>query len=124
MIRLDTHVAVWLYAGETERFTASGIAVLEGEELVISPIVALEVTYLHEIGRLTVSGPSLVADLRERIGLKASEQNMASVVAAAHPLTWTRDPFDRLIVGDAAAAGSGLLTKDTTILGGYPLAQW
>jgi len=37
---------------------------------------------------------------------------------------WTRDPFDRLIVGLAALAGSALLTKDRTIRKHYRKATW
>ncbi len=124
MIRLDTHAVVWLYTGEVERFTASGIAAVDREDLVVSPVVELELTYLHETGRLTVGGPTILADLRERIDLRASDRSMASVVAAAHPLSWTRDPFDRLIVGDALSADCRLLTKDRTITEHCSLAQW
>jgi len=46
------------------------------------------------------------------------------VETEAAPLTWTRDPFDRLIVGDATGANSALLTKDSTILANCPLAEW
>lgn len=123
---MDAHVAVWIYLGAIERLSPAATEILRDdlEELAISPIVELEMTYLHEIGRLDVGGPAVVADLRQRIGLKSSDQSMASVVAAADALAWTRDPFDRLIVGDASAAGSRLLTKDRTIREHYPLAQW
>ncbi|MDQ3469412.1 MAG: PIN domain-containing protein [Actinomycetota bacterium] len=124
MIRLDTHVAVWLYSGELERLSAPAAAAVEHEDLVISPIVELEATYLHEIGRLTVTGAELTADLRGRVGLALSDLDMAAVVAAAAPLSWTRDPFDRLIVGDALAANCTLLTKDGTIREHCPLARW
>ena len=124
MIRLDTHVVVWLYAGEVERLSPVAAERLTTEELAISPIVELELTYLHEIGRLTVTGAVVVADLRERLGLALSTRHLASVVAAAAPLEWTRDPFDRLIVGDALSANSALLTKDAVIRAHYPLAEW
>jgi PIN domain nuclease of toxin-antitoxin system len=51
-------------------------------------------------------------------------KSLASAVAAAIPLNWTRDPFDRLIVGDAIGANSQLLTKDSTILAHCTLAKW
>lgn len=124
MIRVDTHVVVWLFTGELERFTEAGADALEREELVISPVVELELTYLHEIGRLTVGGATITGDLRERVGLVVSDLSMAAVVAAATPLDWTRDPFDRLIVGDALAASCGLLTKDATIRDHCSLARW
>lgn len=124
MIRLDTHVVVWLYTGQLERLSELATESLEREDLVFSPTVELELTYLHEIGRLTVSGTQLIADLRARIGLVASGVPLIAVVAAAAPLSWTRDPFDRLIVGDALAANGPLLTKDDSIRRNCALARW
>ena len=124
MIRLDTHVVAWLFAGELERLSKHALAAVENEDLGISPIVELELTFLHEIGRLTVGGTHIINDLRERIGLTSSDRTMSSVVAAAADLGWTRDPFDRLIVGDALAAGSELVTKDGTIRRHVGLARW
>lgn len=124
MIRLDTHVVVWLYTGESERLSQTVVEALEGTTPVISPMVQLELTYLHEIGRLTISGADIVADLHERIGLQLSDITMTAVINAATSLTWTRDPFDRLIVGDALAANARLLTKDETIRAHISLATW
>ncbi len=124
LIRLDTHVVVWLYSGEFERFSPRAAELLAAEDLIVSPIVDLELTYLFEVGKLRVPGSTIVADLKERIGLQHSTQTLASVVAAAIPLNWTRDPFDRLIVGDAIGANSSLLTKDSNILANCTLAEW
>ena len=124
MTRLDSHVVAWLYAGAVERFTPTVRRLLDDDPLVISPIVQLELTFLHEIGRLAVGGGDVVADLRERVGLRLSEQPLSAVVAAAAGLSWTRDPFDRLIVADALAANTTLVTKDDTILDHCSLARW
>lgn len=124
MIRLDTHAIVWLYAGETERLSASAIEAIETHDIIISPMVQLELTYLHEIGRLTVSGAEIVGDLRDRIGLRLSDATMAAVVHAASSLTWTRDPFDRMIVADAIVAATDLLTKDERIQTNTTFARW
>lgn len=123
-MRLDTHVVVWLYTGEVERFSDTARDALEHDDLVISPIVELELAYLHEIGRLTVTGAVVVADLRARLGLALSALTTSAVVAAASTLAWTRDPFDRLIVGDAAAGDDPLLTKDGIIREHFPQARW
>ena len=39
---LDTHVVVWLYAGLLDRFGAKATADLNREELIISPMVVIE----------------------------------------------------------------------------------
>ena len=77
VIRLDTHAVVWLFTGEVERFMKKGRALLETERLVVSPIVQLELTYLHEIERLKVGGADIIGDLHSRIGLGLSEQSLS-----------------------------------------------
>ncbi|MEX0790980.1 MAG: hypothetical protein WD178_09420, partial [Actinomycetota bacterium] len=84
----------------------------------------LELAYLNETGKLKVSGAAIFLDLQERIGLMESSQSLAAVVAAAADQSWTRDPFDRLIVGDSLSANCTLLSKDATILAHCGLAEW
>lgn len=124
MIRLDTHAVVWLYTGEIDRFTPVGRVLLESEQLTVSPIVQLELTFLHQIGRLRVGGADILGDLESRLRLFIVNQPLLAVVQAAASLDWTRDPFDRLIVGDALAANSQLLTKDDAIHANFSLAVW
>lgn len=45
-------------------------------------------------------------------------------VAEARALSFTRDPFDRLIAGHALASGVELLTVDETLLKHVPCARW
>lgn len=124
VIRLDTHVVVWLFTGETQLLSADAIHAIEQQELVISPMVQLELSYLHEIGRLTIGGADLIADLQRRIGLRRSDLPLEALVNTAATLTWTRNPFDRLIVADALVAGTALLTKDRTIHEQTTIARW
>ncbi len=124
VIRLDTHAVVWLYTGELERFSAKGRSLLQSKQLTVSPIVQLELNYLHEIERLKVGGADILGDLESRVRLFTANQPLLGVVQAAASLTWTRDPFDRLIVGDALAANCSLLTKDDQILANLSLAVW
>jgi PIN domain nuclease of toxin-antitoxin system len=124
VVRLDTHLVVWLYAGTPERLSKPAIEAINNNDLVVSPIVELELTYLFEIGRLTVNGPSIIGDLRQRIGLSLSDSSMVAVMQAAGALSWTRDPFDRIIVGDAIAANTRLITKDEKIRDNFTSALW
>jgi PIN domain nuclease of toxin-antitoxin system len=124
VIRLDTHVVVWLYTGEIERLSDGAINAIEREEPIVSPMVQLELTFLHEIGRLSVTGADIIGDLANRVGLRLSDVPMATVVQAAAPLIWTRDPFDRMIVADAQSAGVALITKDREIHRNTTIAAW
>ena len=124
MIRLDTHVIVWLYTGEEELLGDTARAAIDNEAPAISPMVQLELNYLHEIGRLTVGGADIVNDLGRRIGLRRSDADLAAMIDAAGALTWARDPFDRLIVADALVTGATLLTKDRRIQRHTSIARW
>jgi PIN domain nuclease of toxin-antitoxin system len=46
------------------------------------------------------------------------------VVRKASEFSWTRDPFDRLIVAQSVCRNSRLLTKDRGIRKHAPLAFW
>ena len=124
MIYLDTHVVVWLYAAELDRFTPTAKDRLEREDLLISPIVQLELQYLRETARITVDSALILESLGQTIGLELCGQPFALVVVESIQQDWTRDPFDRLIVAQAKTRDASLLTKDRTILEHYPHAVW
>ena len=124
MIYLDTHVVVWLYAGRTDLFGAQGLEDMRQNDLVISPMVRLELEYLREIKRLKARSQKILDELGQAIGLKVSDVLLGRVVVTALDQSWTRDPFDRLIVGHAAVDQARLLTKDSTILEHYRHAYW
>lgn len=121
---LDTHVVAWLHDGRADLLSEAARAAIEAEPLLVSPAVHLELTFLMEIGRLQVDAASILHDLGARIGLRVDEAPFLGVVAAAAELPWTRDPFDRLIVGQATAAGSGLVTRDRRIREHFTAAVW
>jgi PIN domain nuclease of toxin-antitoxin system len=124
LIFLDTHVVVWLYVGNLGLFPGAVRQDLEESELLISPIVALELKYLHEIDRITIGSNVVVDELQRTIGLQISDTPFAQVVSRALLNTWTRDPFDRIITAHAALGEHRLLTKDQTIRAHYSRAYW
>ena len=87
-------------------------------------MVLLKLQYMFELGRIA-SAPATVSEhLGVSIGLRVCDLAFPLVVAAAAKLGWARDPFDRLIVGHAAAARRPLITADQSILDNYPDAIW
>lgn len=124
LILLDTHVVGWLYEGADRRIPAAVRKLIESEEPFVSPIVELELTYLHEVGRVTEPAAAPLAALRKTIGLQVADMSLATMAQAATNLTWTRDPFDRMIAAQAVVADAPLLTADGTILDNLPLATW
>lgn len=124
MIHLDTHVVVWLYTERVGRLTTTARRLIEREEVGYSPMVVLELAYLHEVGRLTDQPEAVLAALTPALQLQQSTAPFASVVARAQQLTWTRDPFDRLIAANAAVDGAMLVTADQSMLRSVPDAAW
>jgi PIN domain nuclease of toxin-antitoxin system len=124
VVHLDTHVVVWLYAGDLKRFPSQVKEVLENHALAVSPAVVLELQYLYEIKRVSESASVVIADLDRQIGLTVSDSSFQQVASLAMELNWTRDPFDRLIVAQATAQGAALVSKDRTIRKHYGAAVW
>src|SRR5262249_22306148 len=121
---LDTHVVLWLYEGLLKRFTKAGRKAIEENDLLASPMVRLEMQYLHEIKRTTRPAQVILSDLRAQIGLTICDFPFDEVARKGAEMTWTRDPFDRLIVAQASCRNFRLLTKDAGIRRHSKLAFW
>jgi PIN domain nuclease of toxin-antitoxin system len=124
LIYLDTHVVVWLFTGDVSRLSARARDLVEGQALLISPAVCLELQYLFETGKASQPARAVVEALGRDLGLKICEHPFPTVVEQALDVSWTRDPFDRLIVSQAALRQSTLLTRDRNIRDNYPTAVW
>ncbi|HYU32907.1 MAG TPA: PIN domain-containing protein [Thermoanaerobaculia bacterium] len=124
LIYLDTHVAAWMYAGKVDLIPPGAQSLLEEHDLLISPAVLLELEYLYEIRRTAAPGQVVVDALQRDIGLKICDLPFPQVVQVALTQSWTRDPFDRLIVSQAMLRGLPLLTRDGSIRENFPEAIW
>lgn len=87
-------------------------------------MVELELAFLHEVGRVTEPPASPLVALRRSIGLEVADCSFAELAHVATGISWTRDPFDRLIAAHAIVADAALLTADRTILENLPNAVW
>jgi PIN domain nuclease of toxin-antitoxin system len=121
---LDTHVVVWLFCGEVSRLSKSAKASIETSDIVISPAVKLELSYLHEIGRLQAPADVIVRDLAVRIGVQIDGESFERIIEHALRSSWTRDVFDRLIVAHAQVNEEALVSKDTLIRKNYNKCIW
>ena len=124
MIYLDTHVVVWLFSGLTDRFSKTAQRLVNDNEVLISPVVCLELQYLFELQRVVEAPDIIVADLASRVGLQVCSKPLNRIVTEALAYTWTRDPFDRLITAHAGVDDDLLLSKDANILRNYAHARW
>lgn len=119
MIYLDTHITVWLYAGQIEKLSTKATVLLNENEILVSPIVRLELQYLLDIKWITETPDNIISDLSNSIGLKICDKAFNNITNFSMKIDWTRDPFDRLIVANAAVQDDYLITKDQTILNHY-----
>ena len=121
---LDTHVVVWLSSGDLKRLSATAQRAIEENDLLVSPAVLLELKFLQEIRRIKASPARIQSYLARQVGLRVCDRAFEEVALAAAKLSWMRDPFDRLIVGQAAAGGDLLVTKDTRTRAHYSSTVW
>ena len=124
VIFLDTHIVAWLYAGLVDKISEAAKQAIEDHDLLISPMVLLELQYLFEIGRITAKPDTMIKNLFTAIGLKISETPLQLIIEAALKINWTRDVFDRLLSAEAMVAGGGFITADENIKSNLKLAIW
>ena len=122
---LDTSVAVWLAQGDLTRITPTALDSIRSYKLLVSPMVALELAYLHEINRITLTSQDVLLKLRAELGVEVCDSSFSSLIAIAVHEKWTRDPFDRIIVSHAKANGlSPLISSDEAIQKNYVKTVW
>jgi PIN domain nuclease of toxin-antitoxin system len=122
---LDTHVVVYLHAGDVSRISIKARKQIENTDLLISPMVVLELEMLFDRGTLRYSSSQILADLAQEFGLSVCQIPLAQVVRSAVTIKWTREPGDLLIVAHAMANNyAPLVTKDERIRSGYSNVIW
>lgn len=116
MILLDTNAVLFVLARHKR---ARPLAAHAGR-LRFTPIALLEMQFLHESGRgeFTTANPAeaVADDPRWTV----DDPPLSTIIDQALALTWTRDPFDRLIASHAIHRGWRLATADSRLLDNLP----
>ena len=121
---LDTHAAIRLADGRLH-IGRDAARLIHRSELLISPLVLVELEDLHEIGRLALPARDILRKLEHEIGLRLCDLPFAEVARAALDEKWTRDAFDRIIVAQARLNGlAPLISSDEKIAEHYPRTVW
>ncbi len=122
---LDTNVVVWLAQGAIARISRKAQGVLERADLLISPMMLIELEYLYESKRIKLPARDVRLKIEHEIGVRVCDLSFLSVASAGLDEKWTRDPFDRMIVAHAKANGfAPLVSADEEIQKHYPRTVW
>lgn len=87
-------------------------------------MVRVELTHLHEIGRISRPADEVLSRLEASMDAREDRTAFGDVAKAAVDLSFTRDPFDRVIAGHSLAAGADLATSDETLRANLPNTIW
>ena len=122
---LDTQVVIWLAEANTAKLSQRALSLIQTADLRISPMAVVELGYLYEIRSIVVPAQEILVKLSAEVGLTVCNHPFPIIAEVALGESWTRDPFDRLIVAHAKANGASLLlTKDEVIRANYHNARW
>lgn len=112
-VLLDTHFLIWLVLGLKRPAEFPWLD--RHRPWGISPISFLEIEFLAETGRLSVSNPEFTRAVMEDPRFTVDDIPLATLIRHALGLTWTRDPFDRMLVAHSLARRAPLCTIDRSI---------
>jgi PIN domain nuclease of toxin-antitoxin system len=112
VILLDTNALVWLDQGHRRAHALVGAR----RRLYLSPASLLEVQFLIEAGRARLRAGLSIAGLADDARWLLDDPPAAAWFERALALSWTRDPFDRLLVAHAGLRGWRLATGDRDLI--------
>lgn len=115
---IDTHALVWHLSKPKRLGRAAARILREADagraEILVPAIVPIELTLLREAGRKVVGAPQVEALLSVQPGFRLAPLDMTQAMEFAL-LQQIDDPFDRMVVAAARAAGAPLITADGEI---------
>ena len=122
---LDTNVMVWLAEGKLRKLSKDAERVVRQADLLVSPMVLLELEYLYGLGRTKLRSGEIERKVERELGVQVCDLSFRSITAAAIDEGWTTDPFDRIIVAHAKAnAFASLISADNEFATHYPKTIW
>lgn len=111
VILLDTNALIWLEQGHRR----ARVLTQTGQRLYISPANLLELEFLLETGKIRLKRRTLRAFVDDDRWTLDDPPSSAWFLEAID-LSWTRDPFDRLLVAHSRLRGWRFATGDIPLL--------
>lgn len=112
-ILVDTHFILWIAKNAPELKNYRWID--DALRLAVSPLSLLELKYLAERGRMELDMPVLLGNIHKDPRFRIDDISLEELCTAAMDLSWTRDPFDRLLVAHSIVRKIPFGTADRTI---------
>lgn len=107
---LDTHVVLWWLADDPKLATAVKGRLNADPEVFVSAASVWEVAIKQALGRLV--GDDDLAERVKESGFAALPVGADHAIAAAQLPMHHRDPFDRMLIGQAHCEGLTVMTRD------------
>lgn len=115
---LDTHVLLWATSDPGELASEARNLIEDGSQLVLVSVVsAWEIAIKQSLGKLELPAAAehWLPEVLRRSGFELAEVGLAAALRV-RGLPWHhRDPFDRLLVAQAAEEGYTLVTRDPSL---------
>jgi PIN domain nuclease of toxin-antitoxin system len=117
-VLLDTHFLIWAALGSDR---LGQFPWLDAHRpWLISPVSLLEIQFLAEVGRLSVESEFFEL-VRRDVRFAVDEPGLDTLITASLPLSWTRDPFDRLLCAHSLVRRTPLCSVDRTVLDNHTI---
>jgi PIN domain nuclease of toxin-antitoxin system len=113
ILLLDTHVVLWLLAGDDHRFGPATLAALRDQSVTVSAATVWEIAIKRRLGKLRA--PTGLVETIAAAGLRLLSVTALHAEGVAELPGLHRDPFDRLLVSQARLEGLMLVTADTMV---------
>jgi PIN domain nuclease of toxin-antitoxin system len=112
---LDTHVLLWIAAGEAVPGPRARDAIADGRRLVfVSAASAWEIAIKARLGKLDV--PDDLPEMLEHYRFTPLDVTTRHAMAVRELPDLHRDPFDRMLVAQARAEGLTVVSHDPQVL--------
>jgi PIN domain nuclease of toxin-antitoxin system len=110
---LDTHVALWAIAGDGTLGADFLDRLRHDPDIFLSPVSLWEIAIKQTAGKL--AGPPDLAERVRDMGFRELPVTHGHATAAGRLPPHHRDPFDRMLVAQAAGEGMTLVSRDASI---------
>lgn len=107
---LDTHVLLWVLAGDKRLTRSSRDILTDADTVVVSVVSAWEIALKAGAGKLRA--PDDLEDAVRESGLGMTTLDFADVAESARLPLRHPDPFDRILVAQARVRGLTIMSKD------------